>query len=428
MRIFKNISWLFLIICLILFAYLYYQSSIVHLGKKNSYYLSIFYILLIFFVFSIFSFLIKNETKNKIALILSSFYLSFFLIELYLSLIFFNNFKDGNNLKDFYNGYKKINDKAVIAFSPKYFLSSKEYSLLPLSLASNSETILCNENGYYAIYQSDRYGFNNPDKEWEKEIIDYMLIGDSLVQGNCVNEKDTIAANIRNLLKDKNSGVLNLGMAANGPLLEYATLKEYFKIKSPKNVLWIYSEANDLTDLSDELSDFILNQYYKNIDYSQELSKKQKLINRKILSAIEESRANSKFSNFSIRNAILLENLRRVTIYRSISEAPLDDLRSILSLARDYLSKNSSQLYFVYIPEYARFNEVIKYNDKNYLKVINLVKDLNIPIIDLYSEFFENYHDPKSLYPNKNNGHFTESGYRMVTEIIYKKIIEINNK
>lgn len=30
-------------------------------------------------------------------------------------------------------------------------------------------------NEYHAVYQSDRYGFNNPDKKWKKEIIDYML-------------------------------------------------------------------------------------------------------------------------------------------------------------------------------------------------------------------------------------------------------------
>lgn len=426
MKYFKNISWYFLIICVALFTYLYYQSAIVHLGKKNSYYLNLFYIILPFFLFSIFSFVIKNEIKNKIAIILSSFYFSFILIELFLTFIFFNNYIDGTALMNFYNDYKKKNSNVALAIAPKYFFSSKQYSLLPLSLISMSETILCNENGYYAIYQSDRYGFNNPDKEWDKEIVDYMLVGDSLTQGNCVNENESISGNVKRLLNNESHGVINLGIAAMGPLSEYAILKEYFTIKKPKKVLWIYSEANDLSDLSNELSDFILNQYYKNINYSQKLPEKQTLINKKILTAIEENNK-SKLSNFSIRNIILLEHIRRVTITKFISEPPLEDFRNILNLTRDYLSYNNSQLYFVYIPEYARFNKVIKYNDENYLKIINLVKDLNIPIIDLYSEFFKNHHDPKSLYPNKNNGHFTESGYRMVSEIIYKKITEINN-
>ena len=49
--------------------------------------------------------------------------------------------------------------------------------LLPLSGISHSKTIHCNENGYYSIYQSDRYGFNNPDKEWDEKNIEYLLIG-----------------------------------------------------------------------------------------------------------------------------------------------------------------------------------------------------------------------------------------------------------
>ena len=71
----------------------------------------------------------------------------------------------------------------------------------------------CNENGYYPIYQSDRYGFNNPDNEWDAKEIEYLLIGDSTTLGYCVNQSKTISANLRSLNKfDKNiGGVLNLG-------------------------------------------------------------------------------------------------------------------------------------------------------------------------------------------------------------------------
>ena len=45
---------------------------------------------------------------------------------------------------------------------------NKEIELFPLSGISNSKTIHCNESGYYSIYKSDRYGFNNPDYDWDK--------------------------------------------------------------------------------------------------------------------------------------------------------------------------------------------------------------------------------------------------------------------
>ena len=64
---------------------------------------------------------------------------------------------------------------------------------------SNRYTIHCNENGYWSTYNSDRYGFNNPDSEWDKKSIDFLLIGDSTTRGACVYESDTISGKIKKL-------------------------------------------------------------------------------------------------------------------------------------------------------------------------------------------------------------------------------------
>ena len=34
-------------------------------------------------------------------------------------------------------------------------------------------------NGYYSTYDSDRYGFNNPDEIWDISSHDVLLIGES---------------------------------------------------------------------------------------------------------------------------------------------------------------------------------------------------------------------------------------------------------
>ena len=47
---------------------------------------------------------------------------------------------------------------------------------------------------------TDRYGFNNSDKIWDEERIDYVLIGDSFIEGYCQNNENTIAENLRKLL------------------------------------------------------------------------------------------------------------------------------------------------------------------------------------------------------------------------------------
>ena len=44
-----------------------------------------------------------------------------------------------------------------------------------------------------SIDKTDRFGFNNPDNEWDKKI-DYLIIGDSLAQGACVNRPNDITS------------------------------------------------------------------------------------------------------------------------------------------------------------------------------------------------------------------------------------------
>ena len=56
---------------------------------------------------------------------------------------------------------------------------------------------------------------------------------------------------------------MGLAQGGNGPLIEYATLREYFPAKKVKRVLWMYSSVNDLEDLAGELKNEILLNYLK---------------------------------------------------------------------------------------------------------------------------------------------------------------------
>ena len=118
-----------------------------------------------------------------------------------------------------------------IAVYPTDYLKYMEDSLFPLSAIANTRTILCNESGEYAYYESDRYGFNNPDNEWNAKEIEYLLVGDSFTHGACVDRPNDIGSVLRTLT---NKNVLNLGYGGNGPLLEYAVLREYLDIKPVK--------------------------------------------------------------------------------------------------------------------------------------------------------------------------------------------------
>ena len=103
---------------------------------------------------------------------------------------------------------------------------------------------------------------------------DYVFVGDSFTHGYCVNRPNDIPSVIRSI---HNKKVLNLGYGRNGPLIEYATLREYLP-KNVKKIVFMYFEGNDLDDLNDELKKKILTKYIVDEDFNQDLKEKQKFI------------------------------------------------------------------------------------------------------------------------------------------------------
>ena len=77
---------------------------------------------------------------------------------------------------------KLKNVEAVVAIDPYHHLKD-DNDLFPLSSFSNKLTFIifhCNEYGRSVSYQSDRYGFSNPDNEWDNQT-DFLIIGDRFV-------------------------------------------------------------------------------------------------------------------------------------------------------------------------------------------------------------------------------------------------------
>ena len=138
-----------------------------------------------------------------------------------------------------YKDLKKENSNISLSSSP-YKLISQNTGFFHFSGTSFAKTVYCNENGYWSTYDSDRYGFNNPDEEWKNEKVKYLLLGDSFVQGSCVNRPNDIASSLRNLTKKTS---INLGYSGNGPLFQLATLREYMP-KNVENIIWhVFSQS-----------------------------------------------------------------------------------------------------------------------------------------------------------------------------------------
>ena len=448
----KYIPILFVFLSVLFLLYVFYKAEYLHHGSK-AYYYKIYYIIgIISLFFSFINFCLNKELKRKTSIIILSTIFSFYLIECFLLISGLGKkeiktradmqirFKKDPNFDtrsriEIYEDMKIKNRDIVLAVYPKLFLRESNQQFFQLSGISNKKTILCNEGGQYAIYQSDRYGFNNPDKEWDKKQVTFFLVGGSFVGGHCVNQKDTIGGNIRKKIKE--GAVLSLGYGNNGPLIKHATLREYMPITNTKKVLWFYTEAEDKNSynkINKEINNLILQNYLNNKEFSQNLPLKQNDIDAKLKKALQkETLIEQQFHKTNpLLRFIKLSFFRRYTTERIFSvpsldmDEILDKFTEIISLSKSFTQKRGAKFYFVYLPDTERYFEANKNtNDyNNYEKIINIVKKLDVPIIDINKELHLTVEDPLALYPFRMEGHYNELGYRLVAETILKKIDE----
>ena len=425
-----------------LLIYTFYKSEFYWDGNKRDYYLSYYLISFILIFLSIITFFINHKLKEYLIIIAISTVIVLYSFEAYLILKKTNSKEqlskknqineqiikdqiyenktgkkfDKRTKLEILNDLRETDNKIQVTVSPYNYIN-KIKPVFPLSAISNSKTIFCNENGYYAIYQSDRYGFNNPDDNWDADEVEYLLVGDSFVHGACVNTPNDIGSVLRNLSK---KSVLNLGYSGNGPLIEFATLREYMS-SNVKKVLWVYFEDNDLSGLHNEMADKILMKYYDDATFTQNLKFKQKEIDQLSVNSINreknvnEINSDNRILKIELINFIKITNLR-VLIYPPPQLTPR--LKEILKLAKELVNKNNSKLYFIYLPGYARYNT--NYDNKNYNLIKKIVNQLDIPFVDIPKEVFEKEKNPLNLFPFKMNGHYTVEGYKKVSETIYE--------
>jgi hypothetical protein len=89
----------------------------------------------------------------------------------------------------------------------------------------------------------------------------------------------------------------------------------------------------------------------------------------------------------------------------------------------------NGKLYFVYLPDKERYREGNNKDDR-YLKrskVIKIINNLDIPIIDIHNKFFMKQTDPISFFAHRIYGHYGPEGYSEISKVIIKNINDIIN-
>ncbi|MEP6935608.1 MAG: hypothetical protein ABI988_16995, partial [Nitrospirota bacterium] len=101
-----------------------------------------------------------------------------------------------------------------------------------------------------------------------------------------------------------------------------------------------------------------------------------------------------------------------------VTEKEVKQFQDVLVEATSTVRGWGGQLYFVYLPEYARYGQP-EFANKNRDRVLRLVTDLQLPLIDLH-QVFVMLPDPVGQFPFRRWNHYNTKGHRLVGEEILR--------
>jgi hypothetical protein len=306
--------------------------------------------------------------------------------------------------------------------------------VIPLSGIPHATTVMCNETGAYVIYESDRFGFNAPDGQWDLHP-EVALVGDSLVDGWCVPREESMAGFVRRAIPT----TLNVGYAGHGPLAQLGTIREYVAPRRPAHVFWFFYEGNDLkADLPRERRSLILRRYLEP-RFSQELQQRAvglgKAMRRRFDARLAiwapSLPAGPAHQLVAFAKLELLRELRG-NLFRPGSRSQpssLVEFRRIVAEAKRSVEEWGGSLHLVYLPDLP--SVISDGNPPDHRRVIALAADLGLGTVDLLSDF-KNHPSPLSLFPYTEGGHlvrtrglhYNREGHRLVARRVLDVILK----
>lgn len=335
---------------------------------------------------------------------------------------------------------KKNSSKIYLNFGSYKLLDKVNLNNLPLSGYNQAKILLClNEYNKPIYYNSDKNGFNN---EIYQEQNDILLIGDSYVQGMCVKNSE----NFNGQFKKFDFNTTSLGVAGNGPLLEYATFKEFKSQYKFKKLILFITPDNDFYDLSNEINNKILINYLLNKNFLQDLSNKDKKNEKKNILNEYFNNKTKRFANdflsvyhFNLKEiGNLIENVFSKKIkedYFYLQNEKVDEVFfEIIKHFNDYLTYQNIDFYIVFnsvtpnilYPSNLESRKYKKLLDIKVSKIKELLDENQIKYLDYTQFILKNYNknNINFVFKKINNrwDHYTEKGYYTLTSNIVKLI------
>ncbi len=336
---------------------------------------------------------------------------------------------DSRTRREIVTGLREAGERAfpvVPAAALREFGARTGRSLVPVGGPANATMVLCAERGPWVAFRSDQHGFRNPPGAWDRRPVAIVAIGDSYVEGVCVDDTETLVAGLRREVP----GSVALALSGAGPLVELAMVREYAALLRPGIVVWFYYEENDLMNLEGELRSRALRGYLEPAG-SQQLATRQGEVDRFVeaaVAAFEDSirtavRERGSWRRFAVDVARLGHLRRWFGVLRDARRvAPCCDLASLhQALARADTTVRSwgGRLVFVYVPTLQGFSrpldrqrpEVAARDD-----VLSVVRAAGLAVIDLKPALAA-LGDPLGFYVFEG-GHMTPRGYAAAARIV----------
>ena len=350
-------------------------------------------------------------------------------------------------------------------------------SVVPFSGPSLTKIVTANEGGLYGVNYLDEFGFNNPLGLYNKGL-EIAVVGDSFAEGMSTNSNEDVVSFIRetypesiNLAKAGAGPLTSLAITR-----EYVEVlkpkkvlwifyegndmfdltRETSDIKQVGNFLKNYIDSEFKQDLffkQSEIDEYLVEVFWPNFYFSKRafpdgdsdlygtpLNRSVNVALRKIeqmdkIPLIDRLKLKNTFK--AINNTFIpaftssWQTLPKKLINNNEPELYLKDdndwglFSQILATANHSIEDYGGELIFIYLPQYER----VKNNDaKTFIspygihsedkkKVIKIIKDLNIKLIDTTDDLIK-HKDPMSLYFFRQDGHFNKKGNKYLAQII----------
>ena len=199
----------------------------------------------------------------------------------------------------------------------------------------------------------------------------------------------------------------------------------------------MYYEGNDLQDMLDTLDNSkIINNYLDDLKFSQNLKFKQKkldeLNNINIKKQLdyhqERERRKTKYQILRFirldKTKDTLKKIIKPEEEKIFNENDYLKFKNVLSLSKTLAKENGSKIHFIYLPSYKRLKGSSSEEENNQKKqVLSIIKDLDISLIDIEAEILLKKIEYLKIFPFGMYGHYNIDGYRIISNIIYDKII-----